>query len=158
MIEYEKDIRDYIAVLLRRKGLLFWPAVAVFTVALGVAFVLPPVYRSTATVLIEQPEIPPDLVQSVVTSYADQRLQVIRQRVMTTQNLIEILDKYGLYADGRKKQPIAKVVEGFRENVRLEMVSANVRDSRSGRASRATIAFTLSFDHKTPLRTKQIFN
>ncbi len=70
MIEYEKDFRDYIAILLRRKGLLFWPAAAIFAVAVVVAFVLPPVYRSSATVLIEQPEIPPDLVQSMVTSYA----------------------------------------------------------------------------------------
>ena len=158
MIEYEKDLRDYIAILLRRKGLLFWPAAAIFAVAVVVAFVLPPVYRSTATVLIEQPEIPPDLVPSMVTSYADQRLQIIHQRVMTTRNLIEILDKYGLYADERKKQPIAAVVEEFRETVRLDLVSADVVDRRRRSSVRATIAFTLSFDHRNPLRTQQIVN
>lgn len=157
MIEFEKDLRDYIAILLRRKKLLFWPAAAIFAVAVVVAFVLPPVYRSTATVLIEQPEIPPDLVQSMVTSYADHRLQVIRQRVMTTRNLIEILDKYGLYADERKKQPISTVVEGFRKNVRLNLVSADVRGARRG-GSQATIAFTLSFDYRNPRRTPQIVN
>ncbi len=158
MIEYEKDIQDYIAILLRRKWLGFWPAVVIFPVAVVVAFVLPPVYRSTATVLIEQPEVPADLVQSMVTSYAAQRLQVIYQRVMTTQNLIEILDKYRLYADERKKQPIAAVVEEFRQMISLDLVSAEVLDPRSGRAMQATIAFTLSFDHRTPRRTQQIVN
>ena len=44
---------------------------------------LPARYQSNATILIEQQELPADFVRSTVTSFADQRVQVISQRVMT---------------------------------------------------------------------------
>jgi hypothetical protein len=60
---------------------------------------LPPTYRSTATILIEQQQIPQDLVRTTVTSFADQRVQVISQRIMTTVNLSRIIEQYGLYSE-----------------------------------------------------------
>ena len=52
---------------------------------------LPPHFRSAATILIEQQEMPQELVRSTVTSYADQRVQVISKRVMTTETLLIII-------------------------------------------------------------------
>ena len=48
--------------------------------AMAVALGLPAIYKSRAVILIEQQDIPQDLVRSLVTSYADQRIQVISQR------------------------------------------------------------------------------
>jgi succinoglycan biosynthesis transport protein ExoP len=73
--------------------------------AVTVALVLPPTYTSGATILIEQQEIPQELVRSAVTSFADQRVQVISQRVMTTQNLLELIERYNLYPDIRTSKP-----------------------------------------------------
>ena len=42
---------------------------------------------STATILIEEPDVPADLVKSTVSTFANDRLQVIQQRVMTSQPL-----------------------------------------------------------------------
>ena len=94
MDEYIKGPQDYVAILRRRRWHMLLPAAAVFGMAVLVAFVWPPTYRSSATVLIERPEVPPELVQSTVTSFADQRLQTINQRVMTTQNLINIINEW----------------------------------------------------------------
>ena len=113
MDEYIKGPQDYVAILRRRKWRMLLSAAAVFGMSVLAAFVWPPTYRSSATVLIERPEVPPELVQSTVTSFADQRLQTINQRVMTTQNLIDIINEYNLYPDERKKAPITVVVEGF---------------------------------------------
>ena len=41
--------------------------------------------------------MPPDLVRSTITSFADERIQVISQQVMTRAVLLELVDKYGLY-------------------------------------------------------------
>jgi uncharacterized protein involved in exopolysaccharide biosynthesis len=57
----------------------------VLMLALLLAAFWPATYRSTGTILIEQQEIPEDFVRSAVSSYADQRVQVISQRVMTSQ-------------------------------------------------------------------------
>ena len=98
---FVKQPRDYIALFIRRRKLFILPALAVFAGAVALAYLLPPVYQSTATVLIEEPEVPRDLVQSTVSSFADQRLQSIRQRVMTTANLTSIMDQYNLYEETR---------------------------------------------------------
>ena len=73
----------------------------VLLVAILAAVLWPPTYRSTGTILIEQQEVPTDFVRSAVTSYADQRVQVISQRVMTSTNLLSIIEKYGLYSQVR---------------------------------------------------------
>src|SRR5215469_18366127 len=80
----------------RRRPMLLAAGVGLLT-ALLLAFLLPAVYQSIGTILIEQQEMPPELVRSTVTSYADQRVQVISQRVMTTQNLLDIIRRYNLY-------------------------------------------------------------
>ena len=78
---------------------------------LALALLLPPTFRSTGTILIEQQEIPTDLVRSTVTSYADERVQIISQRVMTTQNLLEIIRRYDLYQRLQKRESREKVIE-----------------------------------------------
>lgn len=152
MDENEKDLSDYVQVLRRRKGLIFSVMALILTTSLGFAFGMPAIYRSTATILIEQQEVPQDFVRTLVTSYAEQRIQVISQKILSTKNLITLIEKYNLYHDARKVDPIESVIEKMRENIKLEMVSADVVDPRSGQARSATIAFTLSFeDHSAKL-------
>ncbi len=80
----------------------FWPMVLVGTFVVwgrgcGRAFSGRPLIGSAGTILIEQQEVPEDFVQSAVSSYADQRVQMIGQRVMTSTNLLGIIRKFGLY-------------------------------------------------------------
>ncbi len=65
---------------------------------------LPPHFRSAGTILIEQQEMPQELVRSTVTSYADERVQVISKRVMTTETLFGIIRRYDLYPGGARQQ------------------------------------------------------
>jgi uncharacterized protein involved in exopolysaccharide biosynthesis len=158
MDENVKSPKDYWFAIKRRKARLILPALAILIVAVVVAMVMPPVYRSTGTVLIEEPEVPREFVQSTITSFAAQRLQVIRQRVMTTQNLIEIIKKFDLFPDERRSHPIQQIAHDFREKIALDLVSAEVVDPRSGRATTATIAFNISYDHRHPAVAQQVAN
>ena len=139
-----KGLGDYLTILGRRKKQLIIPAILILVASALLAFGLPSIYQSKATILIEQQEIPADLVRSTVTSYAGERIQMISQRVMTTDNLNKIIDSYGLYKDERKTTSISMLVEAMRKEINLEMISADVVDPRSGRLTTATIAFTLS--------------
>ncbi len=158
MDEVAKGPRDYIALFRRRKWRLVLPLVIIFGASVAAAVFWPPTYRSSATVLIEEPEVPRELVQSTITSFASQRLQVIQQRVMTTQNLIKIIEKYGLYREERKRTPIPTLVLEFAEDISMELVSAEVVDPRSGRPTMATIAFKLIFDHRSPAIAQKVVN
>ncbi len=158
MEEDIKGLQDYIAIFKRNKHKMLLIMLGLFLVSIIVALTWPPTYKSTAIILIEQQEIPQDLVRSTVTSYADQRIQVISQRVMSSANLKKIIKKYKLYQDEIKKDPISVVVEEMREDIRLDMVSADVVDPISGRPTQATIAFTLSFEHESPKQAQQVAN
>jgi uncharacterized protein involved in exopolysaccharide biosynthesis len=157
----EQDVKtfsDYLAALRRRRGQMTVVALAILALSLGVAFGLPPVYQARGTILIEQQEIPQDLVRSTVTSYADQRVQIIGQRVMTSQNLLALIEKYGLYADERQSDPIEVVLEQMREDIAVEMVSADIVDPRTGRAAQASIAFTVAYENQSPELAQRVAN
>ena len=144
------DLRDKLQVYWRRRKTFAVVAGAALAVAIVVIALWPPTYRSSATILIEQQEIPQDLVRSVITSYADQRIEMIRQRVMTRQNLMSLINRYGLYPKMRKSAPRELVLERMRKDVGLHMISADVIDPRSGRPTEATIAFSLSYESRSP--------
>nr|WP_141657255.1 lipopolysaccharide biosynthesis protein [Thiocapsa sp. KS1] len=145
-----QNIDDYIATLKRRRWQIIVPALVIFAAAAAVAVGLPSVYRSTGTILIEQQEIPADLVQSTVTSYAGERVQIVSQKVMTAENLGRIMERYDLYPDLRRDFGLAYAVREMQKDIELETISANVADARGGRAQQVAIAFSLSFDHPSP--------
>lgn len=122
------------------------------------AIVWPPTYRTGSTILIEQQEIPQELVRSAISSFADQRVQVISQRVMTTQNLMSLIERYNLYPDIRESKPREVLLQKMRGDISLKMISADVIDPRSGRPTQATIAFTVSYQNRSPELTLKVAN
>jgi len=158
MEEDVKGLGEYLEILVRRKKQFFLPALLILLASVGLAFGLPSIYRSEATILIEQQEIPDDLVRSTVTSFAGERIQIISQRVMTTKNLSRIIEEYGLYEDERKSESMAVLVEEMREEIDLEMISADVVDPRSGRPTTATIAFKVAYSGESPRLTQKVAN
>jgi len=156
MEEQEKSIQDYLAIVSRRKAAIIFTALIVFLMGLVTALVWPPTYQSSATILIKEQEIPAELVRSTVTSFASQRIQTISQRVMTRPNLMEIVEKYNLYVKDRKRKTSGEVLEKMRDDIGLNMISADVVDPRTGRPGVATIAFTLSYQGKNPGATQKV--
>jgi succinoglycan biosynthesis transport protein ExoP len=150
MFEEEKNaksLQDYIGMFKRRKFSLLMPSAITFVLAAILAFGLPATYESQATILIEEQEIPQDFVRTTITTFADQQVQVISQRVLTVKNIADIVYKFNLYDqdDPNSRLPRTELATLFRENMSMELVSADVIDPRSGRPTQATIAFTLAF-------------
>lgn len=152
----DRNLRDYLAIIRRRKLAYIMTFGLVFFAAVALAIFWPPTYQSDATILIEEPDVPRDLVSSTITSFADQRLQVITQQVMTTKNLIDIINKFDLYAKERQRAPMGLVVQDMREEIGLDIVNAEVVDPRSGRPTQSTIAFTLSFENRNPSMAQRV--
>jgi polysaccharide chain length determinant protein (PEP-CTERM system associated) len=122
----------------------------------GMAISLPAIYRSTATILIEEQDIPQDFVTTTVTSYAEERMQQINQRIMSYSRLVEIIDQFGLYPELKKKWTTGKIIAKMKQDTILNPVSARITDPRTGRPSTATISFTLSYQGKDPTVAQQV--
>ncbi len=156
--EQVKSIQDYVVAFRKRKTAVFSIFSMVLFLTVAIAFLLPAIYKSSSTILIEQQEIPPELVMSTVTSYAAERIQTIQARVMSRTNLLKIIDKFSLYEDERKFQTTEEIIEQMQEDVSLDIISADVVDPRTGRPSSATIAFSLSFKGKSPGKVQRVTN
>ena len=153
-----KSFGDILRIVKRRRLSLVVPAVAIFTVALVAAVALPRMYRSTSTILIEEQEIPRDFVMTTVTSYAEQRLQTINQRIMSSTKLLEIVNRFNLYAELRKTKTTEEIIAQMRKDIKFETISADVVDRRTGRPTAATIAFSLAYEGKSPATVQQVSN
>ena len=158
MDDNKKDFKEYLDLFRRRKAQILVPMAVILIVGILVAFLLPPVYRSTATILIEEQEVPPDLVRSTVTSYADQRIETIKHQVMTRSNLWKIVEQYGLYIGERRRKTTEEVLGRFVDDIKIQVISAEVVDRRTGQQTHATIAFTLAYDGETPQLAQKVAN
>ena len=157
-MEQHPDITTYFRILKRRKWLFILPIVGVMIVAAIVAFALPPVYRSEATLLVESQEIPEDIVQSSVTGYVEERIQAISQVVLSRPNLIELINRFNLYPGERKRRTTEEITTAMREDISISPVQTEVTDPKSGRTGTATIAFTLSYEGREPRKVAQVAN
>ncbi|MCP4626862.1 MAG: chain-length determining protein [bacterium] len=132
------------------------PACLVILVAGMTALLLPSIYRSSSTILIEDKKIHDDFVTPAVTTYVLQRLQAINYRVMSYTRLSAIIEQFNLYPELKKKLPNDKIAKKMREDIKFEPNSIETIDYRTGRISQATISFTLSFEGKDPQTVQKI--
>ena len=157
--EEGKSLRDYINILRRRKRVMAITAAIAMTIVLIVTFVWPPTYRSQSIILIEQQDIPSDLVQTTITSYAQQRIEEIKQRIMTIGNIMGVVEEFELYTTRElDRKTRTEIAEEFRGAVSIRPISAEVVDPRSGRPSMAVIAFSLAFDGDVPSKVQKVTN
>lgn len=133
-------LEDAIDILRRR-----WPLVAVPTI-LGalvggaVAVVLPPVYESTARILVESQQIPSDLARSTVASSAAESIQLVEQRLMTRNILLEIARRYDVFAGEPDLAP-TEIEDRMRAAVTFETTGLTA----GGRSAATLAAFSVTF-------------
>ena len=143
--EYEFTLMDYLSVLKRRWLLMLAVFILTVLVAMAVAISMSPVYQSTGTILVESQQIPDDVVKSTVTSYADERIEVIKQRVMTRDNLSRIIGKYKLYPKKINSETTSTLIDLMRQSVSVELLNADVQNASGGKT---TIAFKVGFEYE----------
>jgi uncharacterized protein involved in exopolysaccharide biosynthesis len=155
--ENVKTLAEYFDILKRRKHILLISFFSISFLGFVLAMKLPPVYRSVATILIEDQQIPRTMVETTITDFADKRIQLIKQRVMTRDRILSIIQKHKLYLDKREKLVPSELVKLFQEDAAIALIAADVADPQRG-AGKATIAFTISFSDKHPGLAQAVAN
>lgn len=120
---------DYVSILRRRRIYLLTVVPASLLLAVYLAFALTPSYRSSSTILLESSSIPPELVQTTVSSYADQQIELISRRVLTPENLesvVKATDPYpgesGLSTHDKARQVISDTTIERVDPITLEVL------------------------------------
>ncbi len=153
MGQSDKTLAEYFYIIKRRKTIVLVTWFIITVVSVLVALSMPKVYRSTATLLIEAP-LSSKLVESSVSQFADEQIQSIYQRIMTTDNVISIIDSFHLYEEIRETESKQKLAEMFTGNTEV-MLAATTLTPRSI-SGMADIAFNISFLDNSPIKAKEI--
>ena len=154
--EYELSLSDYFSIMRRRAVYLIAIFIVVLLTAIAVAFIIPPAYRAIGTIMVELPQILDGVVPKSNRNDLDERINVIKQRVMTRESLLQIINKYGLYRENSGNQTTTELIDKMRSRIAVESISSD--DSRSSRQGLPAIAFTISFEDKSPQVALQVTN
>jgi succinoglycan biosynthesis transport protein ExoP len=148
---------DYLDALKRRRKPALIIALALLVLGGIAIFVWPNSYTSTAVILIEDPDIPPGLVPTTVTTIAAKQIQYINQRVMTRSNLAEIIEKFNLFPEERKYLPTLLLVNDVEKDMSIDIIDVQ-QQAATGQTITSTIAFRLGFESKDPQIARQVAN
>lgn len=152
--DYQLNLQDYLSIARRWAVVMILTFGAVLAASVVVALIVPRVYESTSTILVEGPQVSSEVVQSTVTGAATERIQAIQQRIMTRESLMGIAQKHGLFIpEGAQEFSETDVVNRMRGSIRVDQMTASSNDW--GRPA-TTISFNLSFQYGNPVKTLQV--
>ena len=147
-------LSDYLAILKRRALYFVIPFGLILILGSFVTAIQRPIYEAKGKILVESQEIPVDLVKPTVTQGANERIQVMQQRIMTRDNLLALVTKYGMFSKQRLWMSGTELFEAMRQRTKFDLVDI----SSQGRAGISTIAFTVSFEYENPEITLKVTN
>jgi succinoglycan biosynthesis transport protein ExoP len=136
----------------RRKLLVAAVFGAAVASALSFARYLPDLYRGTAVVLVERP-VPEVFVRPAVTGELESRLHVIKQEILSRTRLTELINRFDLYPELRKRYPLDVAIDQMRHDMEIELTGP---EQVSGR--KTTVAFRLSYTGATGATVADVTN
>lgn len=153
----ERTFSDYVAMIRRRWKLAAVAGSVVFFGFFVYAYTTTAIYEATAIVQVEQPIVPDTLVQATVESYAGELLASLTQRVLSTENVAGVIEKFDLYSPARATAPIEDLILGFRANTIVTPSVVNVATGRS-RSAQITYSFTVAFRYEDAGKASAVAN
>ena len=141
------DLQFYWKLFVRRLPVMMLFVLVCSGLGLITAYKLPDVWSTSARLLLEEAQIPENMVSSTVQTEGEEQLDVIQQKLMTRANLIDIANRFNVFEDIRRMEPDL-VVERMREATGLR---------RAAGRNKATL-MTVSFDARTPEIAANVVN
>ena len=144
--EYELTLHDYIEMFRRRFLLMMAVFITDIVTASAFAILLPPVYQSSGTILLESQQISSTIIASSVTGFASERIEIVKQRVMTRENLLRIIKKFNLFSSEGESRVTSILISDLQRRIEIKMLSNSL--GGGSRHGQATIAFNISFEDR----------
>lgn len=144
------DLKFYFSLLWRRLPwvLLIW--VTLSAAGITVAYILPPVYLSSGTILV----VPPQIQGPSAQVPAPQQLQTIRQRLMTRPTLLDMAERLRIFDDQPELSPADRVA-AMQDATKFNQITIG---QGGRRAPPGAVAFTVSFENADPNLAARVAN
>ncbi len=150
------DFKFLVGIFLRRLPIFVVVVAFLTSIGLSVALLLPPQYRSAATMLVEQEQIPESLAASTVQTATAEQLRIIQQRLLARERLLEVANQLELFRDpqtGERVLSAGGIVSTMRQNTSFDLQSASNRRRGGG-----TSILRISYSGEDPVEVAAVVN
>lgn len=135
------------AILWQRRWWFITPVVIGILGSIAAAILIPPRFQATAVMLVQSSQLPDEIIGQLNDSLIERRIAAIRQRVTSRPDLVELINRHGLYTDQRSSEPLSQIIEDMRESITLTPSTIDLPNSG---ADQRTVAFELAFEYDEP--------
>lgn len=138
-----------LAGIVRRRHLQFLiPLFFGWLIVWGISWVLPPRYKSSTTILVEQPTMPQSYVAPNINDDLQARLATMTQQILSRTRLLVIIHNLHLYDGAQSKLTDDQEIADMRANIGIDPVRDPERQDIS--------AFTISYSARNPRLAQQV--
>lgn len=118
---------EYLKVAFRRKWFLIIPASAGLLFGIMLCFLLPKTWESSTIILVEEEKIINPLIQNLaVSTTAIQRMQSIRETILSWNSLVELTKKLKLAEKIQTQVEFENLIMNLRENISVQTRQSNI--------------------------------
>ena len=156
---------DRILAIIKKRGFYFAIPFVLIMIAGALVVIQRPIYLAEGKILVESPQIPTSLVEPTVTAAATERIQVIQQRLMSRDNLVPIMNKFGLFPRERSWLSSGELLDLMRDRSEIQLLDINAllapKDGRPApqlNSRTSAIAFTVGFEYENPDLAAKVAN
>ena len=118
----QADPERYVDLIRRRQVPFILALLLGWLVVWSASWILPPRYKSTTLILVQQPSMPKDYVTPNVNDNLQDRLASITQQILSRTRLLTIIGKLNLYQDGRAHLTPDDRVAKIQKDIDIELV------------------------------------
>ena len=145
---------SYFYEVAKRRALYFAiPFLLVLAIGSLLTAAWPAKYLAHGTILVEFQEIPKDLVRPTVAALANDRIQIIEQRIMTRDNLLTLARKFQLSPGWQERLSGTEIVDFVRKRTHIKPSTLKLQGHRKD-----AIAFTIGFEYERPFIAMKVAN
>lgn len=147
--ESSSGVNSYLGIIRRRRLYVLTIAPLIIFASVYLAFVLPPEFQSTATILIEPSSVNKDVVAPTVASYSNQQIEIVEGRVLKLDTLRSLVKSYDPYPEDRLSDTTQKAQRVLQATT-LERV-----DPVTMKPDQDANAFSLHYNNPDPQRASE---
>jgi succinoglycan biosynthesis transport protein ExoP len=153
------DIEDYIDMVRRYRSWIIGPMFVGLVLSVVVAFMWPDTYISQAVMRITPQQIPENLVPSVVNTQMSERLEQMRQEILSRTSLQELILKpsLDLYKRDRQRLPMEDIIQDMKNKyIKIQMMDMPSSSGERRLASAFLIQFSYSDRYKAQMVVREL--
>jgi protein tyrosine kinase modulator len=148
-----QETQEFWPIVVRRRGSILAAFFVTGFMGFAVAFLWPPLYKSTAFVLIQREHVSEQYVVPNVSAQVETRLQAMTEEILSKERLTRIIKEFSLYREQLAHMNTEDVVNQMRKKIVLE---PELAPSPLNALKGEVIGFHVSFSAKDPLEAQEV--